>query len=109
MAAKKGFQILYLSNYAPTVRDYKNLKTNSKSRSGCLACKEKRVKVCISLDIPGVAMMEGLTVCSVTKYNLYVRDVKETTGLVSTVAALRHRQLQDREAQPPERPIACLS
>ncbi|KAB5514899.1 hypothetical protein GE09DRAFT_1264307 [Coniochaeta sp. 2T2.1] len=44
MAAKNGFQILSLSNYAPTVRDYKKLKAHRKARSGCVACKEKRVK-----------------------------------------------------------------
>jgi hypothetical protein len=49
MSAKNGFQILSLSNYAPTVRDYKKLKKHQKSRSGCVACKEKRVKVCIFL------------------------------------------------------------
>lgn len=49
MAAEGGFQILSLSNYAPIVRDYKKLKTHQKSRSGCVACKEKRVKVCMFL------------------------------------------------------------
>jgi hypothetical protein len=45
--AKAGFQVLSLNYFDPRVRDYKKRKVHKKTKSGCLTCKAKKVKVCL--------------------------------------------------------------
>lgn len=47
MDAKARFQVLSLNDFDPRVRDYKKRKMHKKTKSGCLTCKEKKVKVCL--------------------------------------------------------------
>lgn len=47
MNAKPGFQVLSLNDFDPRVRDYKKRKVHKKTKSGCLTCKAKKVKVCL--------------------------------------------------------------
>jgi len=47
MDAKAGFQILSLNGFDLRVRDYKKRKEHKKTKSGCLTCKVKKVKVCL--------------------------------------------------------------
>ena len=44
---KPGFQVLSLNYFDPRVRDYKKRKVHKKTKSGCLTCKAKKVKVCL--------------------------------------------------------------
>jgi hypothetical protein len=43
--AKAGFHVLSLNDFDPRVRDYKKRKVHKKTKSGCLTCKAKKVKV----------------------------------------------------------------
>jgi hypothetical protein len=47
MDAQAGFQVLSLNDFDGGVRDYKKRKVHKKTRSGCLTCKAKKVKVCL--------------------------------------------------------------
>lgn len=51
MESKSEFHILSLSNSDARVRDYKKRKAHKKTKSGCLPCRAKRVKVCIFIDV----------------------------------------------------------
>jgi hypothetical protein len=48
---KPGFQVLSSINSDLKIRDYKKQRHHRKSRSGCLPCKEKKVKVCFSFSL----------------------------------------------------------
>lgn len=48
--AKGGFQMFSQSNSNAEVREYKKRRKHEKANSGCLACRIKRVKVCIKLE-----------------------------------------------------------
>jgi hypothetical protein len=47
MDVKTGFQVLSLNGFDPRVRDYKKRELHKKTKSGCLTCKAKKVKVCL--------------------------------------------------------------
>jgi hypothetical protein len=48
--AKGEFQVFSLSGGDAGVREYKKRRMHKKADSGCLACRAKRVKVCLQLE-----------------------------------------------------------
>jgi hypothetical protein len=78
---QSGFQVLSSNNPDLRIRDYKKQRPHKKSRSGCLPCKVKKVKVCVfsRLSIPAYCYLYDI---SVTSVNLFANDVKETKGHV---------------------------
>ena len=48
--AKGGFQVFSLNGCDAGVREYKKRRMHEKANSGCLACRAKKVKVCLQLE-----------------------------------------------------------
>jgi hypothetical protein len=78
---QSGFQVLSSNNFDLRIRDYKKQRPHKKSRSGCLHCKVKKVKVCdfSRLSITANCYLYDI---SVTSLNLFANDVKEIEGHV---------------------------
>ena len=47
--AKGRFQVFPQTGYGAAVREYKKRREHKKVKAGCLACRTKRVKVCLQL------------------------------------------------------------
>ena len=43
---RPGFRVFSLNDHQALDRDYRNRRAHKKTRSGCLSCRSKRVKVC---------------------------------------------------------------
>ncbi len=100
--AQPGFQILSSSNPDLRIRDYKKQRPHRKSRSGCLPCKVKKVKVCnsFSLSLPVYRSLHGISVTSVNQFandaeetedNVYMASLMTVNMNTALLAALRLR------------------
>ncbi len=79
MDTQSGFQVLSSNNPDLRIRDYKKQRPHKKSRSGCLSCKVKKVKVCVfsRLSTSAHCYLYDISVMSV---DLFANDVKEIEG-----------------------------
>jgi len=82
---KPGFQVLSSINSDLKIRDYKKQRHHRKSRSGCLPCKEKKVKVCTFSLISLLVLYH----VSVTRTSQCAYDVDETGELVYMAGPMR--------------------
>ena len=89
MEAAAAFQVLSLNEYEPQIRDYKKRKLHKKTRSGCLTCRTKRVKVRFEVE-----RIEALKLTSEVRRkqaNMLTMRKKQMELFLSSVDQFRQR------------------
>ena len=85
IAPSSSFQVLVIKDFGGEAKLYKPRKLHAKTKLGCLACRTKKVKVCISTVLLGISINDITEpIHSVMKTSQAAPDVYVTGAPVLT-------------------------